>query len=147
MRQQAEVEVIQDYLSISKNKPRIHIDLTGAMMLPVLYCNKLFPKRGSSLILCGVRIFGLMFCQFKSDRFYGKYILSTSFGLSSTQSSCEAEKPVFGELATDNPKFLCLVNVTVTVFFFSVCTLITLIHSSRQILEISVFCFFRLLHK
>lgn len=60
-RQQAEVEVIPHYLSIGKNKSRFHIDLTDAVVL-VLGCNILFPKRGSNLLLCGIRKIGLMFC-------------------------------------------------------------------------------------
>lgn len=62
-RQQAEVEVIPDYLSINKNKSRFHVDLTDAVILLVLGYNILFPKRGSNLLLCAIRKINLMFCS------------------------------------------------------------------------------------
>ena len=61
-RQQAEVEVILDYLSSSKNKSRFHIDLTDAVILLVMCSNILFSKRGSNLLLDVIRKFNLMFC-------------------------------------------------------------------------------------
>lgn len=61
-RQQAEVEVILDYLSSSKNKCRFHIDLTDAVILLVMCSNILFSKRGSNLLLDVIRKFNLMFC-------------------------------------------------------------------------------------
>lgn len=50
-RQQAEVEVIPDYVSISKSKSRFRVDLTDVVILLVLCYNMLFPGRGSNLPL------------------------------------------------------------------------------------------------
>lgn len=61
-RQQAEVEVIPDCLSISKNKSRIYTDLIDVVMLLVLCCNILFPKKGSNLLISFTRKFHALFC-------------------------------------------------------------------------------------
>lgn len=95
MRQQAEVEVIADYLSVSKNKSRVHIDLTGAVILLVLCCNILFPKMGSNLLFCVCykKIwFNVLPHPLKSDS-VGK-ILFLSYWIY-TQSKCEDEKPIW----------------------------------------------------
>lgn len=60
-RQQAEVEVIPDNLSVTKNKSIFLIDFKDIVVLLVLCCNTLFPKRGSNLLPCIIRKID-MFC-------------------------------------------------------------------------------------
>ena len=62
-RQQAEVEVISDCLSINKNKSRIYNDLADAVMLLVLCYDIIFPKMGSNFLLFIIRKFDAVFCH------------------------------------------------------------------------------------